>query len=67
MSLSREGEVFRAARAVVQVDKERWRHTVAALSGLYGMDRTLLIIAGFDDATNADLAKWRALGMARAS
>lgn len=34
----------------------------AALIWRYGIDRALQILAGFDDATNADIRAWRRLG-----
>lgn len=39
-----------------------WEMLRANLLHHYGPERTASILAGTDEKTNADLAKWRALG-----
>lgn len=41
----------------------RWHeHTALRLLWQYGPERTTRILSGLDEKTNADIAKWRALG-----
>lgn len=46
--------------------KAEWVRLRSALKWRYGADRAAQVLAGQDDATNADLAAWRALGSCRA-
>jgi len=41
------------------------RHTLRNLAWHYGVERAAAIIGGFDEATEADLARWNNLGAGR--
>jgi hypothetical protein len=55
-------EIDRRERSLARRTGDDWFNLRAALAWKYGPDRAQAIMSGRDDATNADLAKWRTLG-----
>jgi hypothetical protein len=52
-------------RYVQNDHRDAWDRLRRRLAWAHGETRAALILAGLDDATNADLAAWRALGRGR--